>query len=243
VSNSNFYDIKSDGTLEVMAGCDIMSTIREAIHLSFRGKKTIVFEFNDVLVTVEADSDPELIYRDWNRALNGYIGKDVGPYPKAVLSEEELLSDGRIKAENQARRDARDAEYAAKARAHRERVEALMADAPPMEFSDEAGWLNAKKINGDDYGAGILSYAERWARMMQLEMSRGKTLEEVWSNTSHEADLEGMSGATQGIATHLLTLTWVHGAELRRLHNAYWGSDATEGTVNPAILTSGGSNE
>jgi hypothetical protein len=135
-------------------------------------------------------------------------------------------------------RDAESAPYQAEAKAHRDRVETRMQGAPAMEFSDEAAWLAAKAANENSpSGAGILSYAERWARMMQLEMSEGKTLEEIWNSTSREADLEGMSGFSLGAATHLLTQSWVHGAELRRLHNAYWGSDSTDGTVNPGNIT------
>ena len=237
MSNSNFYGLNADGSLDVMPGSTIDHTVNEAIGLAISRQEALKFEFNGVTVTVEADSNPELILRDWRRALNGYTEKTVGPKSKAELSVEELANDARIEAENQARRDAESARYQAEAKAHRDRVEARMANVPAMEFSDEAAWLTAKAANENDpYGAGILSYAERWARMMQLELSEGKTLDEVWDRTSHEADLEGMSGFSQSMATHLLTQTWVHGAELRRLHNAYWGSDSTEGTVNPAIL-------
>ena len=92
---------------------------------------------------------------------------------------------------------------------------------------------------GTLYGKGILAYADRWARMMQLELLEGKTLEEIWIDTSYEADLEDMSGLTQSMATHLLTECWVHGAELRRLHNARWGSDSEDGTVNPSVISIG----
>ena len=196
------------------------------------------FDFNGVMVSVRSDSNPELIFRDWSRAMSGYIEKAVGPYPNPVLTDKENESDARIEAKKECKRQKRDAEYETKAKARRDRVEARMSNAPTMEFSEEKSWLAAKAENGNgSYGAGILSYAERWARMMQLEMSEGKMLEEVWRSTSFEANLEGMSGATQAAATHLLTLFWVHGAELRRLHNVHYGSDSTEGTVNPTVHT------
>ena len=115
-----------------------------------------------------------------------------------------------------------------------------MANAPAMEFSNKNAWDEATpQIAESMYGTSIATYAERWARLMQLELSEGKTLDEIWSSSSHEADFEGMSGYSQGIATHLLTETWVHGAELRELRNAFWGSDSEDGTVNPAIITVG----
>lgn len=260
MSNSNFWDIKDDGTFAVLPGSSIESTLQEARKLAQavntqdtievrtlrtqtnqpEGDFIVTFTFNGVVVKVGERTDIEWLRRDWCRGMSGYLGDNpvVGPDPKPELSKKELANDARIESENQVRRDAKSARYQAEARAHRERVEARMQDAPEMEFSDEAAWLAAKAANeGEPYGAGILSYAERWARMMQLEMSEGKPIEEVWNSTSHEADLEGMSGFSQGAATHLLTQCWVHGGKLRRLHNAYWGSDSTEGTVNPAIIT------
>ncbi len=254
------------GELEVMPGASIEPTLREATEVAARyteiyrkrfvdahelggeplspeSERTVPvkFTFNGVALVVMPDSNVELLLRDWLRGANGYLGEEpvVGPYPKDTLSEEELANDARIEAENQARRDAESARYQAEAKAHRDRVEARMANAPAMEFSGEEGqaaWQQWWDANKDGYGIGIMHYAERWARMMQLELAEGKTLDEIWASTSHEADLEGMSGFTQGAATHMLTVCWVHGAELRRLHNKSWGSDATEGTVNPAIL-------
>lgn len=246
-------------------GCEIRSTVLEAIRLcgevrstvpislerrgnlsdfSFEGDNsdlvTLSFEFNGVIVSVMVDSDPELIYRDWSRALSGKIDTNVGPHPSPKLSDEEKESDARIEAENERRRQQRQSEYEAEAKARRDRAEARLVNAPAMEFSNKDAWDAAtSQIAESMYGTSIATYAERWARLMQLELSEGKTLDEVWNSSCHEADLEGMSGYSLGIATHLLTETWVHGAELRKLHNAFWGSDSEDGTVNPAIITIG----
>jgi hypothetical protein len=238
---------KSDGTFEAMIGSNIDSAIAEARRLAIAARagavgrkhgEIIVFDFNGVTVNVGPDSDPALIRRDWDRAMSGYIAKVVGPMPKAKLTRQEEQSDARIEAKNKARRDAESARYQAKANQHRRQVETRMKEAPAMEFSNRSAWNAAVATNSSDpYGAGILSYAERWARMMQLEIRQGKKLPSIWESTSFEADLEGMSGASQGMATHLLTQCWVHGAELRRLHNAKWESKSTSGTVNPAIIT------
>lgn len=96
-------------TIEVVFG-EISETIREAIELAGyydeRGEwasvkgALIKFKFNGVMVAVRADSDPKLIYRDWRRAMKGYIDNDnVGPYPNPALTDEEKESDARIEAE------------------------------------------------------------------------------------------------------------------------------------------------
>lgn len=198
----------------------------------------VTFDFNDVKVTVKVDSDKELIYRDWSRALDGKIDKAVGPYPDPALTDEELAHDAEVDAERKRKQQQWQAKYEAEADAHSERVDARLVGAPEMGFSDRDSWDKAlPQLAKSIYGTSIATYAERWARLMQLELSEGKELADIWSAASTEADLEGMSGNSAGIATHLLTETWVHGAELRRLHNTYWGSDSTEGTVNPAIIT------
>jgi len=238
----DFYETDVSGVYIAAPGTTIDPIIRLAIEVAATRQMVISFDFNDVIVAVEPGSNAKLILRDWRRAMSGYLGEHpiIGPRPKSTLSAKELASDARIEAENQRRRAEIDARYRAEEEEKRNRVTARMVDAPEMEFSDREGWLAAEATNrGSSYGAGILDYAERWARMMQLEISEGKTLAEIWESTSFEADLEGMSGFSQGIATHLLTQCWVHGAELRRLHNAYWGSNSTKGTVNPAIFTIG----
>lgn len=248
--NPMYMECIKEMTIDSFAFGEIKATIQAAIvlageigyHEEWASNKggLVKFEFNGVMVSVRMDSNPELIYRDWNRAMDNYIDKNVGPYPNPVLTDEEKENDARIEAENEQRRQQRQAEYQAEAKAHRDRVEARMANAPAMEFSNKNAWDEATpQIAEIMYGTSIATYAERWARLMQLELSEGKTLDEIWWSSSYEADLEGMSGYSQGIATHLLTETWVHGAELRKLHNAFWGSDSEDGTVNPAIIIVG----
>ena len=86
-------------TLEVLGGTDINCAINEAIANARSDTKVVAkshggvwprlveFNFNNVVVTVAHDSDPDLLYRDWCRAMAGYIDKQVGPHPKPVLSK------------------------------------------------------------------------------------------------------------------------------------------------------------
>ena len=167
---------EQDGACVVAAGARIDSTIAEAISLSVKEKRPIKFKFNGVTVTVCADSSPGLIYRDWSRALGGYIDKNVGPYPNPTLTDEEKANDARIEAENESERRKQQMDYEARARVHREKVEARLVNAPAIELSDEAGWQKFKDMNKDGYGGAVVTYSERWARLMQLDISAGKSL-------------------------------------------------------------------
>lgn len=233
-------------TFDAAPGSTIYICIREAISFSelngwheYGENGTLVsFKFNGVTISVKSDSNPELVHRDWHRAMNSYIDKNVGPYPNPALTDEEKESDARIEAENEQRRQERSAEYQAKADAKRNATEAKLDNAPEMEITDEVIWQDYKSKNYDGYGGGVISYAERWARLMQVEIAAGKKLEDVADATSHEADTDGITGFMYGAAVHNLATSWKHGDQLRKWHNKQHGvSENIEGTVNPAILT------
>ena len=46
-------------------------------------------------------------------------------------------------------------------------------------------------------------------------MAKGQTLKECAMPTSMLADTEGITGAMHGFAVGILSLVWVHGADLR----------------------------
>ncbi len=237
---------EDNGVFDVMCGSNITSTIAEAITLATEQKRLIAFEFNGVVVKVDSGSEPKLIYRDWDRALCGYIAKNVGPRPSPVLTDVEKVSDASIEAKNEERRQKRRAEYDKKACSHRERVEAKLANTPAIELADEAGWQKFKDANTDGYGGGVITYAERWARLMQVEMANGKSLKEVAEATSSEADIEGITGFMYGAAVAMLSKVWIHGDQFRRWHNlktqiGHEGEQANEegNVLNPAVLRIG----
>ena len=224
----------------------IIDTIKEMIGLAKKGNFTAKQDLNGVTVLVNGNSNAELIFRDQQRAQSGYIKGEVGPYPKAKLTAEDKANDTRVKAENERGRQKRSAEYEKKARAHREKIEAKLVNAPGIELADEAGWQKCKTVNSDDYGGAVVTYSERWARLMQVEMTNGKKLEDVADATSQEADLEGITGFMYGCAVSTLSHCWKHGEQLRRWHNIKTqlgneGEKANEsgGVLNPALLSLG----
>lgn len=114
---------------------------------------------------------------------------------------------------------------------------------PEMEFSDEEMWQKNIEANTDPYSMGINAYAERWARLMQAEMAKGRKLESVAMSTSVEADIDGITGFMYGAAVKVLAATWKHGEQLRLWHNltTQLGSEGEEanksgGVLNPAMI-------
>jgi hypothetical protein len=127
----------------------------------------------------------------------------------AILSQEERAKDAAIEAANRNRLHTRPT-----------RGSGNLTNLPAMEFlskAAEATWQSYVAHNTDPRGADTMRYAERWARLMQREMSAGKRLEDIYATTLNEADLEGMSGATGGMAEQILIRTWKYGSDLARM--------------------------
>lgn len=102
------------------------------------------------------------------------------------------------------------------------------------------------KNNADPYSAAVVSYAERWAELMEAALDSGTPLSECAKRLSHDADHEGITGFMYGCAVSALNHFWVHGEALRKWHNldTQVGTEGekanTEGGVlNPAIMVVG----
>jgi len=95
---------EKDGIFDVLPGSSISYTVTEAIELSSLENRTISFNFNNTTISVNHDSNSDLICRDFFRAISGYIDGKIGPYPATVLSEIEKEEDAHIEAENERKR-------------------------------------------------------------------------------------------------------------------------------------------
>jgi len=112
-----------------------------------------------------------------------------------------------------------------------------------FEVSDPAVWQKWKDNNSDGYGLGVLSFAARWANLMEAKMAEGHALADIAQQCEREADTEGITGFMYGAAVSTLASCWAHGEELRRWHNldtqlGNEGEKANEdgGVLNPAII-------
>lgn len=118
-----------------------------------------------------------------------------------------------------------------------------------MEFVEKEKYLEWKGKQSDDYGLACLNYAEDWATLMEVKMSEGHELEDIAKDTSHEADVEGITGFMYNMAVAILVSHWVHGERLRRWHNltSQLGDEGeraneTGAILNTAVLNIGGAS-
>lgn len=112
-----------------------------------------------------------------------------------------------------------------------------------MKLKDEKGWKECQANNTDGYGKVGVPYAERWADMMEARMKQGEKLADIAKDTSHEANVEGITGFMYGCAVLILSQVWAHGEELRQWHNLDTQvkdegekANASGGVLNPACL-------
>jgi len=238
--------------LDTTIGNEINSTIKNAIEESVRCGDACQFDFNGVTVLVDAESDPRLIHRDWLRGMSGYLGDNptVGPHPAPELTEEDIASDNSVQEENDRKRKIQEEAYAKKQREKELVLEGALGNAGPIELSDSDGWKSFVDKNKDDYGSGVVRYAERWARLMQVRIDAGDSIADCAEDLSHLANSEGITGFMYGCAVATLSKCWTYGEELRRWHNKETqigteGDKANEsgGVLNPALLTLGRSDK
>jgi hypothetical protein len=167
---------------------------------------------------VESDSVSSHVYRDWNRAYNGCIGKFIGPKYAVRLSPEELESDARCEARKEVLRDREREERRRRDMTVLEKLEARLAVAPEMSFIaggktrwDE--WLAAQ--NEEKFGVDIFEYARQWARLMEFEITHWKMLEDVEKETFREVSEAGdITGFMSGAMISVLEKCWKYGKQL-----------------------------
>ena len=114
-----------------------------------------------------------------------------------------------------------------------------------MKVRDWAKWDKYISVNKDPYGGACVSYARRWAELMETRMSEGDALEAIANETSHTTNIEGITGFMYGAAVEMLSQCWEHGEQLRLWHNLKTrlkkegeAANAKPGAVlNPALLS------
>ena len=89
-----------NGSLKVLVGVSILGAIQEALQLARERKRIVTFTHHDLRVKVGPNSNLVPLLRDCIRALFGYIGKEVGPYPNVELTAAERANDARIAEES-----------------------------------------------------------------------------------------------------------------------------------------------
>lgn len=211
--------------LEVYAGNTIYSACDEAVKMAKDESCNVVFDFNDQKITATPDSDPAALAK-------GFMDEGARRRAEYEASPEFKRSEE---------------EYAQKQRDRETKLSAILEGAPEhMTLRDAEAWQKSCEANSDSYGGAVMTYAERWARLMEARMSKGERIADIADECSHLADSEGITGFMYGCAVSILSKVWQHGEALRvwhnlktQLHNEGERANEAGGVLNPALLSIG----
>ncbi len=226
--------MKKNLILKTDAG-DVFSTVAEkAKSWSTQHDCNVEFDFNGVTCVVNSSTNLEWLWRDYMNAHTmdwKTVGADcVEKYDEKTADElhcRQVAAEEKAEIQRQEYRKQEEREQAA----FNEKVSGI-----EMEFSDKAQWDIYVEKNDDPYGACCVKYAEGWAKVMQVEIAKGKTIIGCAEKASHELGFLGITGFMYGAAVSMLARCWKHGEELRKWHNKEYNHEG-EGVVNPAVLT------
>jgi hypothetical protein len=196
------------------------------------------FEFNGIPIHINWNSNPEYIIRDYFRYCKGYIKPDkIGPV-LTELTEEQIQSDSTIEKLKQEIEKKETAERQRKQEEKEKEVNSII-NGIELLLTDSDYWNNQVTINQDPYGKAVINYAARWGKLIQYYLTNEleKTFDEIASDTSYQADLEGITGFMNNCAVAILSACWIHGDKLRQWHNSFWGSPDATGVVNSCVIT------
>lgn len=220
--------------VDTSIGNDFNIVAKKAKEIAIEKNVIAEFEFNGCICLVNSTTNLEWLFRDY---MNHWTmdWKTIGTDCVSEYSDEvkvELEKRNKLKEQ---KRELEQIEYKKKEDAERLAFTLKTKDVI-VEFSNIEDWELGKLKNTDGYGACIYEYAEGWAKLMQVEMSKGKLLKDVAEKTSFEMDFLGITGFMYGASVQFLSQCWKYGEELRKWHNKEYNHEG-EGVVNPAILT------
>lgn len=212
-------------TIEALPGNTIQHACKNAVAMAKRELCIVEFSFNTQKLSARPDSDP-------------------AEMAKAYMDECERAHAEYVASPEYARQQE---EYARKEREQEEVQKAALSGRPEhMTLRDPKAWQETCAANQDAYGGAVMTYAERWARLMEARMDKGEMLADIADDCSHLADSEGITGFMYGCAVNILSKVWTHGEALRLWHNLKTqirdeGVRANEsgGVLNPALLNIG----
>ena len=187
-------------TVEAMPGEHVTDTIKHMIALSIEKNQPVQTTFNNATFSVTAETTPEEAYALWEKTMNDNY-ESYRNSPEGIKAA----------AEQKAREEKKQKDDA--------EVDELVKD-EVLELTAPKCWEHSAEINKDAYGAGVIRYAERWGKLMQIEMRTSKTeilTKEIQEATQFKADNEGMSGFSWSCGRNLLIQAWKYGDQLGKL--------------------------
>ncbi len=221
------------------AGDMFSKCAEKAKEIAQQQNVTVEFDFNDVLCLVDKDTYIPNLERYYHDA-HIMDWKTIGPkYEWDYDADTEIeLCSRRLKRAtdrkaSEAKQQEEDSKQNAEVNGLIEGIELEIIEGKEKEYADYVA-----KNSGDGYSKCCVDYGEAWAKLMQVEITKGKSVKECAEETQKPLGYIGITGFMYGCVVQALAHFWQHGEELRKWHNKEYGvSEDKAGVVNPAVLT------
>lgn len=226
--------------LDTYAGDSFQEVAESAKVIAHAHDTTVEFEFNGITCVVNEDTNLEHL---WKYYTDGHImeWKTIGPNCQPEYNPDTASELSKRRLAQAARQQKEAEEYRKKEQAEREAAEEKIKDVVLLIHSDKREEYDAYVIKNsqDGYSRAVVDFAEVWAKLMQVEISKGRTeIKDIADECQSGLGYLGITGFQYGCVVSALSHFWVFGEELRRWHNKQYGIGGDKkGVVNPAILT------
>lgn len=226
--------------LETYGGESIEKVAAQAKEVSNERGGTVEFDFNGVQCLVNSETVVDWLVRDYMNA-HTMDWKTVGPKCEWIYDVDTEIELYTRKLASAKQRKLQAEAYQVKADEERRIVEEKTKDVYLLIHNDKiADYNKYVKTNSEDgYSRAIIEYGEQWAKLMQIEIAKGRTdVAEIADECQKPLGYLGITGFQYGCVVKGLSHFWAFGEELRRWHNKQYGiAEDQKGVVNPAILT------
>lgn len=201
----------------------VIDCVAKVVRKATKLQKTLLTEINGVKLAIAPNSNVEEEFSFWNKLFNAQVAYDE--YKRQEYEKTDEYKQAAIKAE---------VERAEK----QKQFDQYVATLEPIQIKEGLQEDYKKYVlnnMSDGYSKAIVDYAKLWAKMMQKEIAGGKTVAQCAKETSHKADIFGITGNMYGCAVSILANYWQHGEELKEWYNKEYNY-AGAGVINPAVL-------
>ena len=223
--------------LNTGAGDNFSTVAKQAKEIAKSNKCVVEFDFNGIKCLVKENTVLDWLDRDFT---NAFImdWKEIGPDCKMsydVDTEIELYT-RRLKRAKE--RKLQQEQQKIEDNIEKSKVDNATNGIELQILEDKTEEYKAyvSKNSNDGYSRGVVDYAEAWGKLMQVEISKGKSVKECADETQKPLGYLGITGFMYGCAVQALAHFWIHGEELRKWHNKEYNHEG-EGVVNPAVMT------
>lgn len=191
--------------IDIGLGDMIYDAVKKTIQRAKDEDESFVFEFNGVDVHVSKDSDYDEVIAAWEQGIKDQ-NDEIQRKREEWLKSPEGIEHTRKVAERKAAQEERRKMLGP---INSERLYEFSIREDAKETFDKG-----LSLNTDGYGRACFTYASAWAQLMEKRMAGGEELDAVVEETSHDADIEGITGFMFSAAKAILHDCWIHGDKL-----------------------------